>query len=173
MDEQYMACLLDCLISGTTAPESVQRETVKKTLRAKPALAQRLKDAQKIVDGQAYFSFESERINNVVKKIAMGHALYELNLILEADEAEISITPLVMFDEEQQAEFEELRDSSLGLWPECGSRLLQRIAANPSCENGWIEVQPGRYRYAVIQADGVEVRMVFSEYLACIVRWLD
>jgi hypothetical protein len=173
LDEQYMACLLDCVISGTTNPNEVYRETVKKTLEAKPALAQCLKDAQKTIDGKEYFSVESERIHNVVKKIAMGHVLYELNLIMQADETEISISPMIILDDHQQREFEEIHKHSSNLWPECGSRAMQRMLFNAVCENKWIEVQSGRYRYAVIQTDIVEVRMVFSEYLACIVRWLN
>jgi hypothetical protein len=173
LDEQYMACLLDCVISETTNPDEVYRETVKKTLKAKPALAQRLKDARKTIDGKEYFSVESERIYNVVKKIAIGHVLYELNLIMQADEAEISILPWIMLDDHQQREFEEFHKSSSDLWPEFGSRSMQRILSDAVYENRWIEVQPGRYRYAVIQTDIVEIRMVFSEYLACIVRWLN
>jgi hypothetical protein len=169
LDEQYMACLLDCVISGTTNPNAVQREIVKRTLTTIPALQQRLQEAKIVTDDEIYFRAEHERINSVVKKIAMGHVLYELNLIMQADGAEMFTSPLLLLNDPN--EFEDIETIQSNLWPEIGSRTMQRVVRNLGYR--WIEVQPGRYRYAVIQADAVEVRMVFSEYLACIVRWLD
>jgi hypothetical protein len=37
-------------------------------------------------------------------------------------------------------------------------------------DNDWQDVQPGRYRYLVMEAP-TTVRMVLSEYLACEVVW--
>jgi hypothetical protein len=37
--------------------------------------------------------------------------------------------------------------------------------------HGWIVVQEGRYRFLASTGDGILVRMVLSEYLACEVVW--
>lgn len=62
--------------------------------------------------------------------------------------------------------------SGLSVWPEVGSRALQRVVEGTDLDGlGWITVQPGRYRYSVTANGGVTVRMVLSEYLAGEVIW--
>jgi hypothetical protein len=40
--------------------------------------------------------------------------------------------------------------------------------------NDWVEVQEGRYRFLSIDdVEGLKVKLVLSEYLACEVHWLD
>ena len=58
------------------------------------------------------------------------------------------------------------------IWPEVGSRAMQRLAMAYPNTPSWIVVQPGRYRYVACVDDIVLVRMVLSEYLACEVIWL-
>lgn len=41
-DEQYLACLLECVVCGSTVSEELQREKVRRTLAHSPALAQRI-----------------------------------------------------------------------------------------------------------------------------------
>ena len=77
-----------------------------------------------------------------------------------------------MTKEDIQA-FEDVALCTLDIWPEVGSRAMQRlvVAGEQLYNESWIEVQEGRYRYCVrLENDVIEVRMVFSEYLACIVR---
>ena len=58
------------------------------------------------------------------------------------------------------------------LWPEVGSRMMQRTAIGDLKPGGWVEVQPGTYRYAVHQLpELVLVRMMLREYLAAEVSW--
>ena len=54
-----------------------------------------------------------------------------------------------------------------------GSRALNRllIAGPDVFSEGWLVVQEGRYRYRVTQHDGYRVRMVFRDYLGCVVAW--
>ena len=53
------------------------------------------------------------------------------------------------------------------------SRAMQRLVGMGSAgAAGWITAQLGRYRYlAATTVDGVLVRTVLSEYLACEVAW--
>ena len=174
LDEQYFACLLDCVISGSADPNSVQRETIKKTLLRKPSLAERLRNARKIVDGRIMFEVEYQRIANVVRKIAIGHVLHELNLLVRENEVKLNVAPFVCLNNAAWSGFENLEVGKLPIWPECGSRALQRIIiSDKDYDEGWIHVQRSRYRYAVLQSEYIEVRMVFSEYLACVVRWMQ
>ncbi len=40
--------------------------------------------------------------------------------------------------------------------------------------NDWIDVQDDRYRYlAIDDADGVSIKIVVGEYLACEVAWVE
>jgi hypothetical protein len=56
----------------------------------------------------------------------------------------------------------------LSVWPEVGSRAMQRLLAEGE---EWVTVQAGRYRYMATADSAVRVRMVLSEYLACEVVW--
>ena len=172
LDEEYMACLIDCVISGTADSNSLQRETTKKSLLHALGLAERIARARRETDDGVIFDVEHDRVMNVIKKVAAGHVLYELGLLVPLDEAEVSISPFTSLDPESISCFENLGFGELALWPEVGSRAMQRLLiADENYEKGWIHVQRGRYRYSVTQRDAIETRIVFSEYLACSVRW--
>ena len=174
MDEEYMASLLDCIISGTVNPDLIQRENIKRTLKKRLSLALRLQNAMKKNDDGITFDVEFERIKNVVQKIAIGHVLFELNLLL-SETPKVAFAPLSALSENQIHNFENIDFLTPEVWPEVGSRSMQRliIVVDKAFDEGWITVQPDRYRYAVIQSERIEVRMVFSEYLACQVVWED
>jgi len=58
------------------------------------------------------------------------------------------------------------------IWPEVGSRMMQRLVTGTDLKaDGWIEVQPGRYRFHASVENGVDVRIVIHEYLACHIQW--
>jgi hypothetical protein len=80
-----------------------------------------------------------------------------------------------MLNVEDRAAFEHLAYGEPNLLPEIGSRaFLRAFGKSPDRfeqSGDWIIVQPGRYRYAVVETGGVLVRMVLSEYLAGEVRW--
>lgn len=176
LDEEYMACLIECVICGTTDVNKLRRNNIKKTLLNSPSLHSKLSNVQTEKDGFPFFHIESDRIRKVVRKIACGHIFYELNQevnIFDDSACQDFIHPICTFSEDARVEFENTGIDTLGLWPEVGSRAMQRmlIADDQVFHNGWLVVQEGRYRYVVIQdIEFIEVRMVFSEYLACIVR---
>lgn len=169
--EEYLACLIDCVISGSVDPDRVQREKIGRILAKRPSLATRI-DAARSDDGEgSVFSVEQDRVRMVVEKIARGHALYEINELLGAP-TKVCALPFASYTEPQRSAFEDVAHSAVGICPEVGSRSMQRfLVVYDSAYNAWIEVQPDRYRYAVTQSRGVSVHMVFSEYLACQVSW--
>lgn len=172
LDEEYLACLIDCVISGTTDSNALQREKTKNSMLHTLALTERIAGARRETDKGVIYDVEIHRVKNIVKKVATGHVLYELGSLLPMDDAEVSIAPLPCLDPEDICYFENLGSVEMASWPEAGSRALQRLLIlDENYENGWIHVQRGRYRYSVTQSDTIDARIVFSEYLACLVRW--
>ena len=167
-DEEYLACLVECVICGTTDPAKVGREKIRRALARQHALQARLTAALRWENEQSLFNIELDRIERVVVKLAQGHALYELNEPQPAEPLSVVISPLHLLDEGMREVFEDTSGYGLAIWPEVGSRAMQRVVQN---DNDWIEVQPDRYRYHTTIDAGVRVRLVLSEYLACEVIW--
>jgi hypothetical protein len=65
------------------------------------------------------------------------------------------------------------KTTSLILLPEVGSRAMHRltVVGDELFEAGWLTVQEDRYRYRTSQNNGLAVRMVLREHLACSVVW--
>src|ERR1022692_69952 len=78
-DEEYVACLLECVLAGSTEPTNIQRAKIGSLLAAKPPLIARLQDARSTATSPSEWSVENERVRRVVLKLARGHVAYELN----------------------------------------------------------------------------------------------
>lgn len=172
LDEEYVACLVECTLVGSVNPADFQREKICQILSKRPALASRLMKARhETLFGEVLFTIEAERVRKVALKLARGHAAFELNEPQLDKPLALSGVPLHVMKSEERERFESPQASAscseIGIWPEVGSRALQRIVAGEA----WVIVQRGRYRYLTSVDDGVVVRMVLSEYLACEVRW--
>jgi hypothetical protein len=168
-DEEYVACLLECTTCGSIVGEHLEREKIKRVLRKRPALATRLGRARKVVDGDVFFDVETDRVTNVILKLARGHAAYELNEPQLHEPDSIAFAPLGSMPRGSRERFDS--EPPATVWPEVGSRAMQRMARAFPDSPGWIIVQPDRYRYLTSVNDGVTVRMVIREYLACEVAW--
>lgn len=78
-DEEYLACLIESAIAASTDPDRIRRPRVADMLRRSPALRSRIEAAKSIEGGQLAFGIEGARVENVVLKLARGHAAYELS----------------------------------------------------------------------------------------------
>ena len=77
-DEAYAACLIDCALTAST--RLPRREKIGRILSEKPTLAGRLARQWKLTaDGDAMLAMEGERLRRVVRKLARGHTVFELN----------------------------------------------------------------------------------------------
>lgn len=166
-DEQYLYCFLECVMCGTTDPAGIQRANVRRTLARSPALMSRIASSQRTDEsGDLVWQPETERVRKVLAKLARGHAAYELYPQFE-DPTEVVFTPLLAMSGDERSLFEQVISEPLQLWPELGSRaFLRACGAYPQSEQVglWVIVQPGRYRYSVVEEDsGVVVQMVLSE----------
>jgi hypothetical protein len=169
-DEEYLACLIECVIQGTTEPAILGREKIRRLLTERPALQAKLTAAHRQDQQKSVFSVELERIERVVVKLARGHSLYELNEPRPSVPSSVTIAPLHLFGDEAREAFECTTEYGFAVWPEVGSRAMQRLIQHGQ---EWIEVQPSRYRYLATVDATVRVRIVLSEYLACEVIWVD
>jgi hypothetical protein len=170
LDEEYVACLVECARTG--AVEAVQRPKIQRILQDTPALAARLTQARVVDDnGTISFKAETERVKNVVLKLARGHAAYELNEQKRDEPSRIMFVPLHSLDPHAREHFETPPQPTA--WPEVGTRAMQRMVVSTAGVVGldWIAVQPGQYRYVAVAEGAVMVRFVLGEYLACEVIW--
>ena len=170
-DEEYLACLVSCVIAGSTDPQLMLRGKVSRILREKPALRAMLEKAKSEADGKTTFVPDQERVSAVFIKLAQGHALYELHETCARKPDEFSCAPLELLSDQQRENFENPEASAA--WPEVGSRAMQHLVVVGSdvSSSGWLDVQLGRYRLHASRGNGIEVRIVVHEYLACFVQW--
>jgi len=172
-DEEYVACLVECVLSGSGDPNRVERKKIKRILQGKPALAAKLRNARQETSAGTTFMVEMERVQNVVLKLARGHVAFELNEPQLDDPLNLSFLPFPSMAPGVQEKFEASfgQPGSLAAWPEVGSRAMQRLVNIEMGASVWITAQPGRYRYLTALDGEVAVRFVIGEYLACEVKW--
>ena len=173
IDEEYVACLIECVIQGTSSPNDKFREKVAKTLSARPSIAARINDA-KTIDKEHMLIWlpENERVRTVILKLARGHMSYELGLQHIEEPQLVDMRPIPNMTEDEQYSFNSLDKTEGILYPELGSRaFINLLSGKPTAYGGWHVVQDGRYRYAIGQSSGDWVKFVLSEYLACRVVW--
>jgi hypothetical protein len=180
-DEEYLACLIECARAGSVSEGDVEREKVRRILRARPLLRERLRVARRVsLFGDTAFSVEGERVRGVVVKLARGHAAFELNEPQYDEPSVVGYAPLCSIHGDLRLGFEEAFETlpSFAPWPEVGSRATQRLMVctadglTPSwVSSQWVVVQEDRYRYLTQLSQGLAVRIVISEYLACEVIW--
>jgi len=172
LDEEYLTCLLECVICGTTDPESLQRESIRKILNRKPKLRERLEKSKKIIDGQTHFESEMKRIERVIKKLAQGHAKFENSETKFEKPCRVWFQPISLMTEKECYDFFE--NEELALIPEVGSRAFQRTMID---EIGiprayWKEVQENNYSYSIAHISrGLRIRILIRNYLVGEVIW--
>lgn len=183
-DEQYLVCLLESVFAGSTDPEKIRRPSVARAMKRSPALQARIEAARTNIDGQTFFHPEENRVKNVMLKLARGHAAFELSQPCKEEPDHYWCGALETLNKEAQEAFDAAHIQQL--FGEIGSRNMQRMFAaevtlkSESGEeqkvqvvvNDWVDVQEGRYRYlAIDDINGVIIRIVISEYLACEIGW--
>jgi hypothetical protein len=175
LDEQYLACFIECVICGTVETTGLQRPKVKRILSGNPALQRRIDVSRRKDEADnLLWQPEIDRVRKVISKLAKGHLAYEFYPKIE-EPLEVAFAPLPALSEEERAGFKDMTSIRLDGWPEIGSRAFFRACGKSpdrfDQSGDWVVVQPGRYRYSAIETDGILVKVVLSEYLACAVYW--
>ncbi|MCU7936750.1 MAG: hypothetical protein KZQ99_18070 [Candidatus Thiodiazotropha sp. (ex Dulcina madagascariensis)] len=183
-DEQYLVCLLESVLIGSTDPEKIRRASVSRAMKRSPALRSRIEATKSIYGEQIVFNPEENRVRNVMLKLARGHAAFELSQPCRCEPDHYWCGSLESLNEEQREGFSAAHIQKL--YGEVGSRNIQRMfAAEVTLQsdiseqntlqvvvNDWVEVQEGCYRYlAIDDISGVIIRIVIFDYLACEVGW--
>ena len=175
LDEGYVACAIACVLSGSTDPGVLGRDKISRILSERPSLNACLASARKEFGGRVAFELEAERVQNVILKLARGHAAFELNEPQLSEPVHVAFAPLPTLRAEERHRFEVVPTPRV--FPEVGSRAMQRtfVVASPNGQcvfsPGWLSVDPGRYRYFVVADGVVTVRIVMDEYLGAEVIW--
>lgn len=171
LDEEYLACLLECVMAGDVDPTKMRRPKIARTLTHTAALLQRLQSAKAEHDGQPHWSVEHDRVKAVVVKLARCHMAFEQNEPQIKEPSYLNFRPLAGMNAMERSAFEDADD--IGLCPEVGSRAMQRllVVGSDVFSVGWLVVQEGNYRYRVDSGNGYKVRIVLREYLACEIIW--
>lgn len=183
-DEQYFVCLIESVLCGSTDPAKIGRPSVARMMQNSPTLRQRIENSKIEVDGQVAFVPEIERINNVMLKLARGHAAFELSQPCRRKPDHFWCGPLLVLPQEEREMFNSAYFQQAS--GEVGSRNMQRLLVTQItrlAENGelqnvgfiindWIDVQDDRYRFLAIDDMGqIVIRIVIVEYFACEVVW--
>lgn len=170
LDEEYLACVIECVLAGSSDPEAVERQKIRRALVRKPALATRIVEGLMQGEDSPVFRVDPSRVRNVILKLARGHAAFKLNEPQLDEPVSVSFLPLPLLSAEALEAFEVPPRGAM--LPEVGSRALQRLFFGTGlAANCWVKVQEGRYRFLAVQSPGVVVRIVLSEYLVGEVIW--
>ena len=168
-DEEYVACLIECATVGSTDPDKVTRPKVARILREKLGLRRLIEASHREEDGGHLWVPDAPRVRTVIRKLGLGHALFEL-YEWPGEPQSIWSRPFPAMSEEEISDFEENQTS--GLYPEIGSQGFSRMMEDAlGSGNGWVLVQEGRYRFRATVGDRTVVRVVIGEYLAAELTW--
>lgn len=172
LDESWLACVVECTVTGEVEAARVSRPVVAKMLAHSPALASSMAAIRSVTENGTIFHPDIDRVRRIVTKIARAHAAYELHEHFEQEPISVDVFPLPSLSHQALHDFESLGGGKLAMWPEVGSRAMQRLLEGyPGDRPGWVVVQKDRYRYMAGIENGRVVRIVFSEYLGCEVVW--
>lgn len=171
--EQYLVAFLGCVLAGTTDPSRQVHPPAARILAYNSELRGRIERARVAFDTplgeRIEWRPEREPVEATLLKNARGHAMFEYGEPMLQQPDEIMAVPLVSLSAQERVEFE---DASTDGWPEVGSRMMTRVMTGQDISGaGWVVVQDGVYRYAVMQRGLLIVRMVHFEYLAAEVSW--
>ena len=178
-DEEYLFLFLNCVLAGSTDPESQDDPRVGRALRRHDKLRTRIersKTEYQTVGGETRYVWtpEAERVNRVVVKNARGHAFYEYGEPMLTEPDLVWAAPLESLPVAQQDAFENIQGEwTIAGWPEVGSRMMTRVMTGQDLRDNWVVVQEGVYRYGVAQRGAILVRSVLFNYLATEVCWND
>ena len=78
-DEEYLACLLEVVRVGSTSINPSIRPKIQRIFVERPSLAARIEAGQQPNTDGLHWNVEIERVQNVVLKLAQGHAAFELS----------------------------------------------------------------------------------------------
>src|SRR5205807_2499479 len=106
-DEEYVACLVECVLCGESDASKVTRPKIKRKLSEHPLLAARLTESRsRDKSGAIVWQPDIDSVRNVILKLARGHIAFELSLPRLDEPEAIGFVPLVSMTANERAAFE-------------------------------------------------------------------
>lgn len=177
-DEEYFGVFLQVVISGSVDYSFTNTPAIRRALDNNALLYRSIKQSRvehKTSGAKTKVLWRPiwPRIQKVLIKNARGHAYYELGQAVFGPPAKVYATPLQVLTTDKRNSFEKPQGNHDGLWPEVGSRMMERlIFGSDLIDANWILVQDQVYRYHVAQYESsIVVKSVLNEYLATEVTW--
>ncbi|PCJ90420.1 MAG: hypothetical protein COA46_11475 [Porticoccaceae bacterium] len=124
-DEQYLVCLIESVLAGSTDPDKIRRQSVARAMKRAPALRSRIESAKKNVNDRTVFEVDEDRVKNVMLKLAKGHAAFELSQPCYNEPDHFWCGALEALTEEDRDAFDAAHIQQL--LGEIGSRSIQRM----------------------------------------------
>lgn len=126
LDEEYLACLIECVLIGDVDPAKIERQRIAEILTKNSRLAEMLKKSRVVKEsGIVEWQADTKRITAVLLKLARGHVAYELNEPQLEEPEFFAFKPLLLMTESERNAFEDDGPRDLAdepFWPEVGSR---------------------------------------------------
>lgn len=172
LDEEYFACVIECILHGATDLDKLKREKIKSILSKKQQLKKRIEKSFVFQDGETLCKIEEDRFIKVVTKLAKGHAKYENSEPQLEEPLSLVMKPLILMTDDEAENF--FASQKINKFPEVGSIALQNILVdfNSNVRTHWTTVQENNYKYSVTENFGqLIVRIVIWDYLAVEVIW--
>jgi hypothetical protein len=172
-DELYFACLIECIINGSANIADLKREKIKRILSEKEHLRKKIENSIVFSNGQTTFSIDVRAVENVLLKLARGHASFEASRPRLEEPQFFHYKPLHLLTDTERGSF--FSTPEVEIYPEVGSRLFNHLVLkNNTPYSNWIHVQDNDYLYVVTsQVNQFSVRIVVYNYLAIEVIWRD
>lgn len=171
LDEEYIACLIECVIQGSTDIDKLKREKIKRILTGKESLRQKLEQSIYREGDKVFFNIEQERLRNVILKLARGHAKFENSEPQFDQPTHYSVRPLTTMTDEEVERF--LKIDKMEKFPEVGSRAMYNLIMDEqTTRTQWTVVQEPNYLYNVTLGLGrLTVKILIWDYLAAEIVW--
>jgi len=173
-DELYFACLVECIIHGSTNPEDVQRPKIKRILTEKEHLRRRISDSMSVQGGTYVFQIDEKAVENVLMKLVRGHAAFEASQPRLNPPSFFGYKPVHLMSEQEREIF--FSAPEVDIYTDVGSRLfIQMVLDNNNTPfSSWITVQENAYSYMVAsQVSRFSVKLLIWDYLAAEAIWED
>jgi len=173
-DEVYFACLIECIIHGSTNPEEISRPKIKRILTKKEHLRRKISESMSVHGDTHVFQIDEKAVENVLMKLARGHAAFEASQPRLNPPSFFGYKPLHLMTEQERECFISAQETEI--FPEVGSRLFNQLVLDNSNTpfSSWITVQENAYLYMVTsQISRFSVKLIIWDYLAAEAIWED
>jgi len=175
-DESYVASYIN--VFRRKLDPRFFNEKIDKALKRDRKLKELLDSQINTVEQEIYYSFDKDKFQNIIIKLAKGHAGFEFDYV------DVDGVTTLWYDWKFNLNAKQIESfnmiPSVDIMPEVGSRVFNRIESGLNFQNGessiylnWIDVQKGIYRYLVYfdEDHNISVKISICEFLFCIISF--